>query len=394
MGFPSEKMDSSRKTSAPPSSSEVNSESIPIRVIHEKHKYTPGQSRTTDLPSTTAGASGTGNQGSPRVTRAHSEPPKTFNQRLLKTKIPLGNVSEQNEHNLSTSASDSSVPHSESPKTRETITGQNSFQAPPQPQQAAPPSAAPEPTVRHIPIRVEGREEPVNNVNVNKKPSDFYPSNAKVERRAQQPPNSLKVNSSKNVQNNMEPTSPLSPIPSDQPIPMGYEVQNSNLNNGSSAATSGPALPTSGAEKKVEPAAPAEPVSAPIPMPCSPDYLQDKPSQKEPETATSSTGNKREDDPCMIKLDKIMDNVRDLEKKISAFQGDKDSKEYRFLDEMLTRNLLALDGIDTAGRADIRQQRKESIKSINRCLSLLESKAKNQAEKNNAILSELAQQSM
>ena len=109
-------------------------------------------------------------------------------------------------------------------------------------------------------------------------------------------------------------------------------------------------------------------------------------------TATS-TENKREDDPCMMKLDKIMDNVRDLEKKISAFQGDKDSKEYRFLDEVLTRKLLALDGIDTAGRADIRQHRKESIKSINRCLSVLESKAKNQAEKNNAILSELAQQS-
>merc|ERR1712203_394228 len=148
----------------------------------------------------------------------------------------------------------------------------------------------------------------------------------------------------------------------------------------------------SGAEKKVE----AEPVSVPIPMPCSPDYLQDKPSQnveQQPETATSTGNTKREDDPCMMKLDKIMDNVRDLEKKISAFQGDKDSKEYRFLDEMLTRNLLALDGIDTAGRADIRQHRKESIKSINRCLSVLESKAKNQAEKNNAILSELAQQS-
>jgi len=90
-----------------------------------------------------------------------------------------------------------------------------------------------------------------------------------------------------------------------------------------------------------------------------------------------------------------MDNVYDLEKQISAFKGAKDSKEYRFLDEMLTRNLLALDCIDTAGRDDVRQQRKESIKSINRCLSVLESKAKtqNQAETNNAILSELAQQS-
>ena len=87
-----------------------------------------------------------------------------------------------------------------------------------------------------------------------------------------------------------------------------------------------------------------------------------------------------------------MENVLDLEKQVDAFQGEKDSKEYKFLDEMLTRNLLALDGIETAGRDDVRQQRKESIKSINRCLSILESKAKtNQAEKNNAILSDLAQ---
>ena len=100
----------------------------------------------------------------------------------------------------------------------------------------------------------------------------------------------------------------------------------------------------------------------------------------------------RQDDPCFSKLNKIMENVLDLEKQLSAFVGDKNSKEYKFLDEMLTRNLLALDGIETAGRDDVRQQRKESIKSINRCLSILESKAKtNQAEKNNAILSDLAQ---
>merc|ERR1712086_588819 len=99
-----------------------------------------------------------------------------------------------------------------------------------------------------------------------------------------------------------------------------------------------------------------------------------------------------QDDPCFSKLNKIMENVLDLEKQLSAFQGEKNSKEYKFLDEMLTRNLLALDEIETAGRDDVRQQRKESIKSINRCLSILESKAKtNQAEKNNAILSDLAQ---
>ena len=64
---------------------------------------------------------------------------------------------------------------------------------------------------------------------------------------------------------------------------------------------------------------------------------------------------------------------------------------------MLTRNLLALDGLNLEGRDDVRQVRKESIKSTNRCLSILESKAANvvnaddeQAVKNNEILSDLA----
>ena len=80
------------------------------------------------------------------------------------------------------------------------------------------------------------------------------------------------------------------------------------------------------------------------------------------------------------KLNKIMENVLDLEKQVSDFQGEKDSKEYKCLDEMLTKTLLALDGID--GPDDVRQQRKESINSINNLVSILESKAKTyQAEK-------------
>merc|ERR1719225_152784 len=445
MGFPtvSDQMDSSRKSSAPPQNSAASNssntnqaESIPIRVIHEKHKYAPGpHSRTTDLPAPAAPQRGPpeAGPGSPRVTRAHSEPPKAFNQRLLKTKIPLGNVSEQN--SISGNGGGTS--------------GANAA-----PKQAATSGSA-EPTIRHIPIRVEGREEPINVGPSTKKPSDFYPSNVKVERRGNRenhaPPNTLKVNNSKNVQN-QEPTSPLSPIPSVQPIPMGYHdvnnIAKSRANkstptvSGASTATSGssvPSKPTSGPAEPQPPTAPTrraasaapteqEPVSVtPIPMPCSPDYLQnqDKPSQNQSQQAQTCPGSasalaastasvasaalkaseaadaakeakaKRAQDPTLSQLDKIMDNVYDLEKQISAFKGAKDSKEYRFLDEMLTRNLLALDCIDTAGRDDVRQQRKESIKSINRCLSVLESKAKtqNQAETNNAILSELAQQS-
>jgi hypothetical protein len=85
-----------------------------------------------------------------------------------------------------------------------------------------------------------------------------------------------------------------------------------------------------------------------------------------------------EDDPCFSKLNKIMENVPDLEKQVSVFQGEKNSKEYKSLDELLTRKLLALDGIEPAGRDDVRQQRKESIESINRCVSILETRCNGQ----------------
>ena len=84
----------------------------------------------------------------------------------------------------------------------------------------------------------------------------------------------------------------------------------------------------------------------------------------------------REDDPCFSKLNEIMENVLGLEKQIRAFQGEKNSKEYRFLDEELTRKLIALDKIEAAGQDNVRQQRKESINSINNLVSILESKTK------------------
>ena len=44
--------------------------------------------------------------------------------------------------------------------------------------------------------------------------------------------------------------------------------------------------------------------------------------------------------------------------------------------EMLTRQLLALDSIEPDGDTEIRKIRKESIHSVNMCLSLLDSKVR------------------
>ena len=84
----------------------------------------------------------------------------------------------------------------------------------------------------------------------------------------------------------------------------------------------------------------------------------------------------------MIQLDKIRGDVNVLEKKILKFTGLKTDKEYLYLEEMLTKNLLSLDGIDPDGDQTIKQKRKETVNIVQRCLSFLEQKANENASKN------------
>ena len=430
----------SRKYSAPTqtaagptTTSRTESESIPIKVFHEqpprnndKYRYggpTNAASKTADIPSSSRTMSSNDSADSPRVTRAHSEPPKTgasgpatgFNQRpkQMKTTIPLGKLSEQMEHNLSTSASDPSVPASNN----NPGLGASGI-IPPDSNRETPTTGA-APNVRHIPIFVEGRDKPVigttkditnttdENINIKQ-----VPNRQQNQQPVPPPPppkrptdfvRKVDIKPSSNL--NQEPTSPLSPIPSDQPIPMGY-TETDNTNPPPSSSTVNDATASVAASETLQ--SPSALPPGPIPMPCSSEYLQGNTSSSNANSATtpneaggskSTTAehqkpNDKPADPCLEKLAKIQANVGDLVKQLEKFKGSKDSKEYKYLDEMLTRNLLALDGLNLEGRDDVRQVRKESIKSINRCLSILESKASvnvnEQAVKNNEILSDLA----
>merc|ERR1712106_86974 len=91
-------------------------------------------------------------------------------------------------------------------------------------------------------------------------------------------------------------------------------------------------------------------------------------------------------DPKIEKLDKIKRDVELLFGEIETFSGTKQDKEYLYLDEMLTRHLIALDGVEPEGKEEIRTLRKESIKSVNRCLSLLDRKVS--SEDDSKILAE------
>lgn len=59
---------------------------------------------------------------------------------------------------------------------------------------------------------------------------------------------------------------------------------------------------------------------------------------------------------------------------VENFNGTRKDKQYIYLDEMLTRNLLKLDNIETEGKDNIRALRREAIKCIQEYLNKLEAK--------------------
>merc|ERR1711963_744114 len=302
--------------------------------------------------------------------------------------------------------------------------------------------------VRHIPIFVEGRPEPIFNTNLKgaqpeqqqqpaaatdsslPKPSDYYPQGVQKlkSRDSTLTPDSPQLEpfkSGKQVVPLDEPTTPQGPPPG--PIPMGYvpnqtqsvpdaqtqppphpqrtksssQVHN-NLkeqltvpqeNSGEETAgksveskkrSPSPSQPPSSTQKtgtlEKEKKGSAEPVVNVVPIKVegrSRGSSQEPRPGKSPTPARSTPLPPSEPpsapvDPEVAKLDKINEEVESLMDKIRNFSGSKQDKGYLYLDEMLTRHLIALDGIEPEGQSEIRQMRKESIKSVNMCLSMLD----------------------
>ena len=67
-----------------------------------------------------------------------------------------------------------------------------------------------------------------------------------------------------------------------------------------------------------------------------------------------------------------MNDVHELEEKVNNFEGGKNDKKYRELDERLTSSLLIVDAIDSDGDEGIRGQRKEIIERIHHSIDKLE----------------------
>nr|SVE76202.1 EOG090X0OY9 [Daphnia hispanica] len=82
-------------------------------------------------------------------------------------------------------------------------------------------------------------------------------------------------------------------------------------------------------------------------------------------------------------IDRIQRETESLLPRIEEFRGDRHDRGFLFLDEMLTRLLLKLDNVEVEGRDDVRSARRQAIASITRCINLLESKLLNGIERSN-----------
>nr|SVE94679.1 EOG090X0OY9 [Simocephalus serrulatus] len=82
-------------------------------------------------------------------------------------------------------------------------------------------------------------------------------------------------------------------------------------------------------------------------------------------------------------IDRIQRETETLLPRIEAFRGDRHDRGFLFLDEMLTRLLLKLDNVQVEGRDDVRHARRQAIASITRCINLLESKLLDSIERSN-----------
>ncbi|GBP56179.1 BAG domain-containing protein Samui [Eumeta japonica] len=252
--------------------------------------------------------------------------------------------------------------------------------------------------VRHIPIFVEGRDEPVINKNVEHGPTYAAPSPPDREQYfADEAPPGFQHNFSRTfptpfnrqagfrqgpqpfVQQKVYPQNAFAranspqrsqspkpqmhpdehyikvPVHHEQPIPKKSEHVPSNKTQQQQKTPQQPhPQPQQQQQQQQMPRARTPP----------------QPQQPPPPPQQPSPGN----DPISVILN-VQTDVLNLMTEVENFNGTKKDKKYLYLDEMLTRNLIKLDNIETDGKENVRQARKEAIKCIQKCIAVLEAKA-------------------
>ncbi|RWS29614.1 BAG domain-containing protein Samui-like protein [Leptotrombidium deliense] len=230
-----------------------------------------------------------------------------------------------------------------------------------------------EPQIHHIPIRVEPRDDTVNELsrsssNLSQKSAASAGSMESVQSR-----NSTASNTYSPSSNGTTTGSPNTSKEHRIPITVENEVKPTTKKSGSH-------LPSVAVKPKTIPPVPGMSQSTRRRnMTPTPHVSRDTVSQRETEDGDSHAPSEppkhqqehSKPDPLDL-IAGIMDEIALLEKQINEFSGEYQDKTYRYLDEMLTRCMLKLDNIEGNGREDVRQARKSAINFVNKCINFLE----------------------
>lgn len=110
---------------------------------------------------------------------------------------------------------------------------------------------------------------------------------------------------------------------------------------------------------------------------------QQSASRPEPPPEPETRPQQQQFDPvaqAMTRISEIQNQVQELAKQVEAVQvTSRKDKQYVLLDELLTVQLLHLDNVDPEGHDNVRQARKDAIRAIQKCISVLESKVPGEA---------------
>ncbi|GAB1610833.1 BAG domain-containing protein Samui-like [Argonauta hians] len=79
-------------------------------------------------------------------------------------------------------------------------------------------------------------------------------------------------------------------------------------------------------------------------------------------------------------VENIVEQAKNLGLEVNSFRGSKTDKNYKYLEEMLTRMLLKLDNVQAGSDDNIRQARKHAVNTITQTLDLLELKGMSGAD--------------
>lgn len=139
---------------------------------------------------------------------------------------------------------------------------------------------------------------------------------------------------------------------------------------------------------KPRPSPPPNPTSGPPSEISSPPQMYNKSGRGEPNTSQGATPPPApasaaaqpgpppvSQNPSLARVHEVMARVLLLQEDVDEFVGKKTDKNYRCLEELLTKELLVLDSVETQGQENVRQARKEAVQRIQAILDQLERKA-------------------